>query len=163
MSEAAAKRIGRPTKAPRRGTKRVGLGLKVSAEIKRRLDNSAKSSGLSQSQEAERRIEMSYSYERLLGDLKEAEARIDQTKQRNVEAILKGEGWREIPDLRYGGYVWLSPKRLQVERTKWEDPNVHTPPAPPKLIADPKLLEAITITETIIQTIKTELERGRGS
>lgn len=50
---------GRPIKAPTPGT-RVSLGLKVTPEIKRRLDQAARDSGRTQSQEAELRIEQSF-------------------------------------------------------------------------------------------------------
>ena len=53
------KRIGRPTKAPKAGD-RVSLGLRVTAEIKSRLDAAAMISGRSQSQEAELRLEQSF-------------------------------------------------------------------------------------------------------
>jgi TraY domain len=53
------KRLGRPTKAPE-GNERVMLGLRVTADIKRRLDAAAAASGRSQSQEAELRIERSF-------------------------------------------------------------------------------------------------------
>jgi hypothetical protein len=53
------KRRGRPTKAPE-GNVRVMLGLRVTADIKRRLDGAAAASGRSQSQEAELRIERSF-------------------------------------------------------------------------------------------------------
>ena len=59
------KRIGRPTKAPVKG-KRVSLGLKVTAEVKRHIDAAAKASGRTQSQEAEILIEKALAYDRML-------------------------------------------------------------------------------------------------
>jgi hypothetical protein len=56
-------KIGRPTRAPRRGERRMSLGLSVTAGIKRRLDAAANKHGRSQSQEAERRIEQSFAQE----------------------------------------------------------------------------------------------------
>jgi len=53
------KRMGRPTKAPKSG-ERVSLGLRVTADIKRKLDAAAVASGRSQSQEAELRLERSF-------------------------------------------------------------------------------------------------------
>src|SRR6476659_6020611 len=102
MSEVATttkRRMGRPTKTPRRGVKRVGLGLKVSAETKRRLDRSAEASGLSQSQEAERRIELSYNYERVLGDYEAALSRLGEMKQGQAEQVLRSLGWQSVTDL----------------------------------------------------------------
>jgi hypothetical protein len=58
-------RTGRPTNAPPPG-KRVSLGLKVTAEIKQRLDKAARETGRTQSQEAEVRLEQSFRSEDLL-------------------------------------------------------------------------------------------------
>jgi hypothetical protein len=58
-----AKRIGRPTKPPVEG-ERVPLGLRVTAEAKRKLEEAAIKSGRSISQEAELRIERSFDDER---------------------------------------------------------------------------------------------------
>jgi len=61
-----AKRPGRPTKTPITG-ERVSLGLRVTADAKRRLDKAAVRSGRSQSQEAELRLEQSFELERRFG------------------------------------------------------------------------------------------------
>ncbi|MER8431395.1 hypothetical protein [Mesorhizobium caraganae] len=58
------KKRGRPTKAPTPG-ERVSLGLRVTADMKERLDRAAAENGRSQSQEAEYRLERSFSDERL--------------------------------------------------------------------------------------------------
>jgi|RhiMetdeSRZDD1v2_1073273.scaffolds.fasta_scaffold1991056_2 hypothetical protein len=60
------RRVGRPTKAPKSG-ERVPLGLRVTADIKRKLDAAAEKSGRSQSQEAELRIEQSFSRDDAFG------------------------------------------------------------------------------------------------
>jgi hypothetical protein len=60
-------KIGRPTRAPRRGERRVPLGLSVTADVKRRLDGAAAKHGRSQSQEAERRLEQSFSLDDAYG------------------------------------------------------------------------------------------------
>ena len=57
--EKKRKRIGRPPKAPVAG-ERVSLGLRVTADIKRKLDEAATDTGRSQSQEAELRLEQSF-------------------------------------------------------------------------------------------------------
>ena len=62
----AAKRMGRPTKKPKAG-ERVSLGLRVTADMKKRLDAAAASSGRSQSQEAEMRLERSFRVEEVAG------------------------------------------------------------------------------------------------
>lgn len=60
------KRIGRPTKAPKSG-ERVPLGLRVTAETKRKLDAAAKKAVRSQSQEAEFRLEQSFNHDDTFG------------------------------------------------------------------------------------------------
>ncbi|MGE0117654.1 MAG: TraY domain-containing protein [Dongiaceae bacterium] len=60
------KRAGRPTKAAPPGT-RASLGLKVTADTKRRLEEAAKASGRTQSQEAEARLERSFDFDAALG------------------------------------------------------------------------------------------------
>jgi TraY domain-containing protein len=64
------RRTGRPTK-PRTPGARVSLGLKVTDEIKHRLDTAAQSSGRTQSQEAEARLERSFRDDKLLPQLLE--------------------------------------------------------------------------------------------
>jgi hypothetical protein len=64
------KRTGRPLKPAETG-KRVSLGLKVTSDIKQRLDAVAKLSGRTQSQEAEARLERSFRDEQLLPQLLE--------------------------------------------------------------------------------------------
>ena len=66
MSSQRKKRVGRPKKVPTPG-ERVSLGLRVTAEIKTRLDQAAESAGRSQSQEAELRLERSFETEDRLG------------------------------------------------------------------------------------------------
>jgi hypothetical protein len=63
-------RAGRPIKPASPG-KRVSLGLKVTAEIKQRLDAAARANGRTQSQEAETRLERSFRDEQLLPALLE--------------------------------------------------------------------------------------------
>lgn len=66
----AKKRIGRPLKQPVAG-KRMSLGLKVTSEVKAKLDHAAQASGRTQSQEAEARLERSFQNEDLLPQLME--------------------------------------------------------------------------------------------
>lgn len=66
MVQENKKRLGRPPKAPTPG-KRVALGLKVTSEIKQRLDEEARKSGRTQSQQAELMIERSFAEERGFG------------------------------------------------------------------------------------------------
>lgn len=53
-------KVGRPTKAPKHGARRVSLGLRVTPDVKRQLDAAADKNGRSQSQEAEFRLERSF-------------------------------------------------------------------------------------------------------
>ena len=62
------KRRGRPTKVPIDG-ERVSLGLRVTADLKRRLDETAAASGRSQSQEAERLLEQSFERQSILREV----------------------------------------------------------------------------------------------
>jgi hypothetical protein len=64
------KKRGRPTKEAVEG-KRYALGLRVSADVKSRLDNGAKANGRTQSQEAEWRLQLSYDREDLLTEVLE--------------------------------------------------------------------------------------------
>src|SRR5947207_1637672 len=104
-----AKRIGRPMKAPT--GKRVSLGLKVTADIKRRIDSAAQASGRTQSQEAERRIELSYQYERALSELEQAKKMLAQMTQDNAIATLERLGWGTVLDLARGGPAYFPPDR----------------------------------------------------
>jgi hypothetical protein len=66
--ERKEKRLGRPVKAPTPG-KRVSLGLKVTAEIKQRIDEEARKSGRTQSQQAELMIERGFEQEQQIVDV----------------------------------------------------------------------------------------------
>jgi hypothetical protein len=62
------RRAGRPLKTPEPGA-RASLGLKVTGDIKQRLDAAARANGRTQSQEAEARLERSFQDELLLPQL----------------------------------------------------------------------------------------------
>jgi hypothetical protein len=66
MNQDAKKRIGRPPKEPVPG-QRVSLGLKVTPEIKQRLDQEARKNGRTQSQQAEVMIERAFTEQAALG------------------------------------------------------------------------------------------------
>jgi hypothetical protein len=68
MALTPKKRIGRPLKKATPGT-RFSLGLKVTADIKTRLDAAAEASGRSQSQEADFRLERSFDRNSLLTEV----------------------------------------------------------------------------------------------
>jgi hypothetical protein len=64
-------RTGRPTKDPTPGT-RASLGLKVTGDIKAKLDAAARANGRTQSQEAEARLEQTFREELLLPQILDA-------------------------------------------------------------------------------------------
>jgi hypothetical protein len=66
MAQEQEKRLGRPPKAAAPG-QRVSLGLKVTADIKQRLDEEARRTGRTQSQQAELMIERSFTEQAALG------------------------------------------------------------------------------------------------
>jgi hypothetical protein len=85
------RRIGRPAKAPEPGS-RVSLGLKVTGDIKGRLDATARANGRTQSQEAEARLERSFHEEELLPQLLE----LAYGRQTAGLLLLLGECIRDI-------------------------------------------------------------------
>lgn len=62
-------RRGRPTKGRELG-ERVQLSLRVTPEMKRRLDSAAAASGRSQSQEAEFRLERTFRDDEVLSEMR---------------------------------------------------------------------------------------------
>ena len=86
------KRRGRPFKAPKAG-KRAPLSLLVRAEIKHLVDERAKASGRTQSQEAEMMIERCLTYDQTLEAMHTTLA--DMQKD-NVEAALRRLGYTPI-------------------------------------------------------------------
>jgi hypothetical protein len=99
-------RSGRPTKMPAPG-QRVSLGLKVTAETKRRIDLEAQASGRTQSQEAERRIELSFEYERAFGEARKVLADARQINTDNMKAMMFRDGWQQVRGI--GGSAWFEP------------------------------------------------------
>jgi hypothetical protein len=136
---------------PASGKGRVSLGLKVTADVKRRLDSSARASGRTQSQEAERRIELSYQYERVLGEHEQAKKTLAEMEQGNAENVLSRLGWRTVVAFGLGGAVWLPPGRLLGEQSGWRDPNKPSPPlSPPQIIPDPEFAKILNALEDVI-------------
>jgi hypothetical protein len=68
MSEIGSRRRGRPVLVANPG-ERVSLGLKVTPEIKNRLDTAATITGRSQSQEAETRLAGTFEHENTLSEI----------------------------------------------------------------------------------------------
>lgn len=68
FSPDTVKRTGRPTKQPEPAT-RVSLGLKVTADLKMKIEAAALASGRTQSQEVELRVEKSFHNQALLNEI----------------------------------------------------------------------------------------------
>ncbi len=98
-----AKRIGRPLKPVAKG-KRVSLGLKVTAEVKRHIDSAATASGRTQSQEAEALIERALQYDRVFAAMNKSLAEIQQG---SVDGALRAQGYTPIRTPH--GNVWAPP------------------------------------------------------
>lgn len=81
-------RMGRPTKPPSPG-ERVSLGLRVTADIKRKLDEAAEQSGRSQSQEAELRLERSFELEHFEASIAEM---INNLKEHIITSLVRAQG-----------------------------------------------------------------------
>jgi len=106
--DAGKKRRGRPIKPPVEG-ERIPLSLRVTAKLKRDLEQA--SAGRSLSQEAERRLEMSFEWERAFGDaqswLRKSKSEVNQVERGNTEAALRRLGWQRV--MSPGGYIWVPP------------------------------------------------------
>jgi hypothetical protein len=109
-----AKRRGRPFKAPKAG-KRAPLSLLVRAEIKKLVDERAKASGRTQSQEAEMLIERCLQYESVLG-----------TNAGAVQHLLRRHGYTRLgisnPRTGQRGFAWAEPGVMEEEVFQpWEE------------------------------------------
>jgi hypothetical protein len=107
----AAKRKGRPFKAPKAG-KRAPLSLLVRAEIKAHVDGLARASGRTQSQEAEMLIERCLHYDRMLETMRTTLADIERG---NIEAAFRRAGFTPVrtPD---GDNIWV-PASYEIKRS----------------------------------------------
>ena len=109
-----AKRRGRPFKEPKPG-KRAPLSLLVRAEIKQLVDERAKASGRTQSQEAEIMIERCLIYDQTMEAMR---ATIADMQKGNVEATLWRLGYTPVREWREGKVwkKWAEPGFPGVER-----------------------------------------------
>lgn len=98
----AAKRVGRPTKPAT--TKRVSLGLKVTAEVKQWIEALAQASGRTQSQEAEHQIERARQYEAMLERMRMSSEEMERV---NVDVYWRQKGYTPVRTLH--GVVWFPP------------------------------------------------------
>jgi hypothetical protein len=118
-------RRGRPAKPPPPGEK-ASLGLRVTAQLKQRLEDEARRQGRSQSEEAEARIELTFIRQELLGEI------LELTYGRQSAGLLMaiGEALRTTGGL--ANAMWLlssgrSPEEVDLHNTdyhgQWlEDP-----------------------------------------
>jgi protein-disulfide isomerase-like protein with CxxC motif len=77
-------------KEPKEG-QRVPLGLKVTADVKAKIDAVAKASGRTQSQEAERLIERAFTYDSIMAAMN---LTAEQMKKQNDEAAFRSAGYK---------------------------------------------------------------------
>ena len=118
------KRRGRPTVG-----ERVPLGLRVTPEMKRRLDAAAKQSGRSQSQEAEFRLERSFGQDRLAEAFVSLHERLDAIVQLlGVQDIQRIEASAQIAGLEVRHYLKRLAQMEAVARAR--SPKVQAPAAP---------------------------------
>ena len=123
----AGKRVGRPSKAPRKGA-RNSLGLRVTAETKNRLEAAAAASGRSQSQEVEFRLERSFRKE------DDGIAALGGSEQHALFRMMAAAA--EIIENRTGK-SWSSDWETSIAvRDAWEALTAAVLPKPPKKIVD---------------------------
>jgi hypothetical protein len=103
-------RRGRPVRAPEEG-QRYSLGLRVSAETKQILDETARWTGSTQSQVAERLIDRALHYDRMLSAMNKT---MGEIRRGNLEGAFRSEGYTPI-HTSYGN-VWV-PRDYPIERS----------------------------------------------
>jgi hypothetical protein len=114
MTSTTAKRIGRPPKKAARGEKRASLGLKVRIDIKRRIDEAAKNSGRTQSQEAEALIEKALTIEAVLAGMGSSDEKIIR---QGLEAAARKLGYK--PHVGVHGTEWYPPGHPKGSISGW--------------------------------------------
>lgn len=115
----AGNRIGRPTRVPRKTERRVQLGLKVRAEVKRLIDAEAKRTGWTQGATAEMLIEKQIAHQETLGVLKLNPDKLTLDQQ---EVILRSWGWTWDRGTHPDGTVtkrWYAPHPTRGPRFGW--------------------------------------------
>src|ERR1700732_3841613 len=90
MAREAKKRVGRPPRNPPTRGQRVSLGLKVTAEVKRHLDSAFRTSGRTQSQEAEHLIEKALADDQMLNGLNTLTSIRSFRKEHYAEGVWAG-------------------------------------------------------------------------
>jgi predicted DNA-binding protein len=103
---------GRPVRMPEAG-QRYALGLRVSAEIKQLLDDTARRTGSTQSQVAERLIDRALHYDQMLSAMNTT---MDEIRRGNLEGAFRSEGYSSI-NSPYGK-IWV-PRDYPIERSNF--------------------------------------------
>ena len=106
------KRLGRPTKAPKPGT-RVPLSFRVTAGVRQQLEETAIANGRSLSQEAELRLEESFKWGDLAGMIKEDRARLDRLMAKDAEL-------EELIERKSIAVHTLAAKKREIEKRERE-------------------------------------------
>lgn len=110
-----AKRKGRPFKEPAPG-KRAPLSLLVRSEIKKLVDERARASGRTQSQEAEAMIERCLAYDQTMEAMR---TNLADMQKDSVDASLFRLGYTPIREIRDGKAwkLWAEPGFPGLERS----------------------------------------------
>jgi hypothetical protein len=132
MAREAKKRIGRPPRNPPTRGKRVSLGLKVTAEVKRHLDSAFRTSGRTQSQEAEHLIEKALAYDQMLDAIHTTFAAFPRSGRTRLQDEHYAERVLAIAKEIEGGSVEAALRRRNWRRDgttgHWIPPEVHRLP-----------------------------------
>jgi hypothetical protein len=111
---AGAKRVGRPVAQPAvQKAERYSLGLIVTAEMKRLIDETAKATGRTQSQVAELLMEKAVQYDRTIAAMNKS---LDEIRRGNVEAAFRAEGYTPVHSPY--GKIW-HPPGYPIERSRF--------------------------------------------
>jgi hypothetical protein len=105
----AAKRVVQP--AAKR--ERQQIGLIVTAEMKRLIDEMAKASGRTQSQVAELLMEKAVQYDRTIAAMNKS---LDEIRRGNIEGAFRAEGYTPIHSPY--GKIW-HPPGYPIERSRF--------------------------------------------
>lgn len=134
------KRIGRPPKPATEG-KKVSLGLKVTPRIKDRLDQAARASGRTQSQEAEYRLEQTFDQRPLLAAMELAFGR-----ELGGILIVIGDAMRSVLDCKQWVGHAGAPDVKALEHPWWYDNLVHAAAVVLEAFRPPGEIDDVRIT-----------------
>lgn len=139
-----------------RTTRRQQLNMRVTDEIRAKLEAAAEVAGRNLTQEVEWRIEQSFEWQAAFGEAREwletQKSKIADIERGNVKAALHRLGWHPLhtPD----GDLWAEPGVYKGPKSGFRDPAELTAPAP--AAGDPNDLEA-TIKRAVIAALRETL------